>query len=544
MSYYFYYPHILILFLASVSAFLMASILFRKKQIPAAVYLGMVFISIGIWLFAGVFEAAGSTQNIKIFWTQVGYIGLMNIMPFLFVFVVKYFQKDQQFNSKTLYWIWLVPVLVLILVWTNGWHGWVWPAFSEISSDFNVMVYEHGFVFWIAIAYMNLLVFGSLIVLLREYFIYQHGPYRMQIIFMIVAILLPLIASLIYLVDMYPIAGLDWILLSMFLSTMLVAISVLRFGFIDILPIARDLLLENLDSGVLVVDQNKRIVDYNQRCADYLDVQSRDLFGVNICTFLSTYGFEPKNRFEHEYWREEIQIRKDHTRYLALVGRPIKRTSRTPLGWLLVLNDITFIKEKELQVQDTNRKLKLQLVETERLKNILEEQAVRDPLTNLYNRRFLEDSLEREIARAIRNIHFIALLMIDIDYFKAVNDQHGHNVGDQVLCVMAEVLTSCCRKEDVASRFGGEEFLLLIPNISPKAAGERAEEIRLTFIQRCQDLSEKIHVTVSIGISMYPQHADTALTLFRRADQALYAAKHAGRNQVCFASENGMDELI
>jgi diguanylate cyclase (GGDEF)-like protein len=108
---------------------------------------------------------------------------------------------------------------------------------------------------------------------------------------------------------------------------------------------------------------------------------------------------------------------------------------------------------------------------------------------------------------------------------------------------MAEVLTSCCRKEDVACRFGGEEFLLLIPNISVKAASARAEEIRSTFIQRCKDLSEQVNVTVSIGISMFPQHADTAKTLFRRADQALYLAKHAGRNQVCFASENGMDEL-
>ena len=115
-------------------------------------------------------------------------------------------------------------------------------------------------------------------------------------------------------------------------------------------------------------------------------------------------------------------------------------------------------------------------------------------------------------------------------------------MGDQVLCVMAEVLTSCCRKEDVACRFGGEEFLLLIPNISVKAAKVRAEEIRLSFIQRCHDLSEKVNVTVSIGISMYPQHADTSLKLFRRADQALYAAKHAGRNQVCLASEKGMDD--
>jgi diguanylate cyclase (GGDEF)-like protein len=543
MRYYFYYPHILILFLASLSAFLMAGILFRKKQIPAAVYLGMVFISIGIWLFAGVFETAGLTQKIKIFWTQVGYIGLLNIMPFLFVFVMKYFQKDQQLHPKTLYWVWLVPVLVLILVWTNAWHGWVWTAFSEISSDFNIMIYEHGFVFWIAIFYMYTLVFGSLIVLLREYYVYQHKPYRTQIILMIAAILLPLIASLVYLVDMYPIAGLDWILLSMFLSTMLVAVSVLWFGFIDLLPIARDILVENLESGVLVVDQYKRIVDHNQRFVDYLNVETQGLFGLDVCAFLSSFGLEPKQRFEQKFWREEIQIHNDQTRYLELVGRPIKRTSQTPQGWLLVFNDITSIKEKELEVQETNRKLMVQLAETERLKDILEEQAVRDSLTNLYNRRFLEDTLEREIARAIRNIHFIALLMLDIDYFKMVNDQHGHDVGDQVLCVMAEVLTSCCRKEDVACRFGGEEFLLLIPNISVKAASARAEEIRSTFIQRCKDLSEQVNVTVSIGISMFPQHADTAKTLFRRADQALYLAKHAGRNQVCFASENGMDEL-
>lgn len=542
MNYDFNYLHTMILFLASLAAFLMVGILFGKKQIPAAKFLGLVFISVGIWLFAGVFEAAAMTQKAKIFWAQAGYVGLVNIMPFLLVFVLKYFQKDERFNSKRLLWLWLVPVLVLIAVWTNAWHGWMWSGFSEISSDFNIMFYEHGFVFWAATAYMYFLVFVNLIVLLREYFMYQHSPYRIQVILMIVAILLPLIASLIYLVDMYPIVGIDWILLSMFFSTMLVAVSVLRFGFIDLLPIARDILVENLDSGVLVVDQYKRIVDYNQRCAEYLDVQPANFFGRGICDFLSVYGVDPKQRFEEGAWREEIRVTNGKMRYLELVGRPIKRSSETPHGWLLVFSDITTVKQKELEVQETNRKLISQLAETERLKNILEEQAVRDSLTNLYNRRYLEDTLEREISRAIRNIHFIALLMLDIDYFKSVNDQHGHDVGDQVLCVMAEVLTSCCRKEDVACRFGGEEFLLLIPNISVRAAKERAEEIRLLFIQRCHDLSEKVNVTVSIGISMYPQHADTSLMLFRRADQALYAAKHAGRNQVCFSSENGMDD--
>ncbi len=542
MNYNFLYPHIVILLFASLAAFLMAGTIFRKKQIPATFCLGMVFISIGVWLFAGVFEAAATRPMLKILWTQIGYFGLVNIMPFIFVFVLKYFQNDQRFNAKQLIWLWLVPLLVLIAAWTNAWHGWVWSGFSEISSDYNIMFYEHGFLFWVGTAYMYFLVFASLVVLLREYFIYKHSPYRMQIVLMIIAILLPLVASLIYLVDMYPIIGLDWILLSMFFSTMLVAISVLRFGFMDLLPIARDVLVENLDSGVLVVDQYKRIVDYNQRCADYLQTPAEGFFGKEICAFLASYGFRPKHRMEEGYWREEFYLNREPVRYLEVVCRPIKRASKTPQGWLLVLNDITTVKLKEAEVQETNRKLIVQLAETERLKSILEEQAVRDALTNLYNRRYLEDTLEREIARAIRNMHFIALLMLDIDYFKLVNDQYGHDVGDQVLCVMAEVLTTCCRKEDVACRFGGEEFLLLIPNISVRAAKERAEEIRLSFIRRCQDLSQQVHVTVSIGVSMYPQHADTARLLFRRADQALYAAKHAGRNQVSFASEGGMDE--
>ncbi|MDP1647513.1 MAG: diguanylate cyclase [Rubrivivax sp.] len=178
-----------------------------------------------------------------------------------------------------------------------------------------------------------------------------------------------------------------------------------------------------------------------------------------------------------------------------------------------------------------------------RLRESLRQQSIRDPLTNLYNRRFLEESVQRELARGRRQAAAacgtgVALLMVDVDHFKRINDQHGHDVGDEVLRQIAAVLQQCTRGSDVAARFGGEEFMLVLVDITPEQALARAEQLRL----RIQTLP--LHggngalggVTVSIGAAHAPADGDSFEALLRAADRALYEAKHGGRNRVVRAS--------
>jgi diguanylate cyclase (GGDEF)-like protein len=172
-----------------------------------------------------------------------------------------------------------------------------------------------------------------------------------------------------------------------------------------------------------------------------------------------------------------------------------------------------------------------------RLKETLRTQSIRDPLTGLFNRRYLEVSLERELQRSARRSQTLAVLMLDIDHFKRFNDSHGHEAGDALLAQFAEVLQRAARSEDIACRYGGEEFTVILLEADAATAQRRAETIRqatadMSVTYRQQQLP---HVTVSIGVAVYPRDAQTPAELLRRADAALYLAKKAGRNRVATA---------
>jgi len=176
-----------------------------------------------------------------------------------------------------------------------------------------------------------------------------------------------------------------------------------------------------------------------------------------------------------------------------------------------------------------------------RLQETLRSRSERDPLTDLYNRRHLELSVERELARAIRHGNSLTFIMLDVDHFKVFNDTHGHDAGDAVLRDVAHVLKRHTRTEDIACRYGGEEFLMVLPGCPLQDAYQKAEAIREAIAQlRVSAVGAgQSRVTASIGIACYPQHGERLEELIRVADAALYRAKAAGRNRVVATSAPG-----
>lgn len=174
----------------------------------------------------------------------------------------------------------------------------------------------------------------------------------------------------------------------------------------------------------------------------------------------------------------------------------------------------------------------------------MREQAVRDSLTGLFNRRYLEETLAREIARARREGSTVGILMLDIDRFKRVNDTYGHPAGDAVLRALGQLLADHVRDEDIPCRYGGEEFVVVLPDVPRAITRKRAEQIRQAF----QDLRmtvegpagpTEISATLSVGGAVYPQDGENGNMVLSRADQALYQAKAAGRNRVILFQEAG-----
>ena len=171
------------------------------------------------------------------------------------------------------------------------------------------------------------------------------------------------------------------------------------------------------------------------------------------------------------------------------------------------------------------------------LRTKLENQSIRDSLTGLFNRHFMQIALERELSLAFRRQNTLAVMMLDVDHFKRFNDRFGHAAGDAVLKSVATVFQTSIRAEDIACRYGGEEFSIILPDISPAGAHERAELIRLAVAALHWGTdSAPGEVTISIGIAMYPKDGTDAEHLLRIADQALYQAKHAGRNRVILST--------
>jgi diguanylate cyclase (GGDEF)-like protein/PAS domain S-box-containing protein len=196
------------------------------------------------------------------------------------------------------------------------------------------------------------------------------------------------------------------------------------------------------------------------------------------------------------------------------------------LAPILLVLDITERMRAERQVQA--------------LQAQLSEQAIRDPLTDLYNRRYLEEAFARELARAERSAQPVSVVMADLDHFKSVNDSLGHQAGDEVLVLFGDLLRRHARGSDLPCRWGGEEFVLILLDMTHASACERAENLRSALADSnltCE--GAVIRVTASFGVATFPRHGGTSDELIAAADGALFAAKHAGRNQVKSCEDRG-----
>ena len=163
----------------------------------------------------------------------------------------------------------------------------------------------------------------------------------------------------------------------------------------------------------------------------------------------------------------------------------------------------------------------------------LHEDSIRDPLTKLYNRRFMNESLHRELLRARRAQAPLSLIILDIDHFKRINDEYGHDIGDEVLVTVAQKLTHSVREEDYVYRYGGEEFVVVLPGANLDVARERAQQAcRNIRALRVDTEKGSLHMTISAGVATFPEHGDSQEDLLVQADKALYLAKQSGRDRI------------
>ena len=294
----------------------------------------------------------------------------------------------------------------------------------------------------------------------------------------------------------------------------------------------------------IIVRMEDRIVLVNQAFADMIGYTIVELIGQTMEQTLQWVHPEDRDIYFKRY-QDRLDGKKISTRYAyrlihkqghilwvdAATNTIVYEGKQAQLGMYL---DISEQKQIEKALLESQRKLQSQLEEIQVLQEQLREQAIRDPLTGLFNRRYMEETLQREIAQAKRSQTPIAIVMLDLDHFKIYNDAHGHQNGDLVLQELGGLLEKYFRSGDIACRYGGEEFLVIMPGTNLKDACQRADEVRSLFgkIMFHPGGEKWSNVTLSAGVSIYPDHGLDIDVIINCADQALYEAKNNGRNRV------------
>ncbi|MEZ0231357.1 MAG: diguanylate cyclase [Methylophilaceae bacterium] len=305
-------------------------------------------------------------------------------------------------------------------------------------------------------------------------------------------------------------------------------------------------LIESARSVILHMSPDGHLLFVNKYAEEFFGYGPGELIGQHV---VGTIVPETESMTNRDLRQMIIDIFQDTQNYRININENmLKNGRRVWIAWsngaiydnqgrlveiCSVGNDVTDHRQAKLELEATHQQLQLQYQEIHALQDKLREQATRDPLTNLFNRRYLEETLLRELARCLREKIPLAIVMIDIDFFKQINDSYGHEAGDLILQQAATLLQHNTRNEDVVCRYGGEEFIAVLPGASIEKAQERAEFWRVAFEKLIFTSKGITHgATLSCGVSAYPQHTDDPDELIKLADDALYYAKSHGRNQV------------
>ena len=252
----------------------------------------------------------------------------------------------------------------------------------------------------------------------------------------------------------------------------------------------------------------------------------RGWMGVPLMFGNECIGMVTLDTFEVDFYTE------DHAETALAFAAQAAIALQNARSFEMAHSEVEERRRAEDELRAANENLKVRMTEIESLQNDLREQAIRDALTALFNRRYLIEALPGAIARCERDNVPLTVAMLDVDQFKAVNDSLGHDVGDQVLRAVADYLASNTRDGDVACRYGGEEFVVLLPGTSFETALQRAEQWRAEIAALVVPSIERPSVTVSIGVAAHPDHTRNGEALVRLADAAMYEAKSSGRNRV------------
>ena len=396
-----FHPNLIYFFLSGLLSLFAAWIAFRRTA-PGSSTLGWLLVSMTLWVAGDAVSWMQRSLEAKILWLDIMMIGVVSAPPLFLLFTVKFTQNDALLTSRRLALFLIHPLLTLVLQWTNQFHHLVLSTAEIVERNgFLGIDLTRGPWYYISIVYLYALNTLGIFILLRSSF-RSSSLYRTQIRLILIGSLIPLVFSLYGQLNFEAINGFDLSPISYGISGLIFLFATLRTKFMDLIPVARNHLVETMQDGVLVLDWQDRVVDINPAMEKFLVGEPDTFIGKHAAEILGHWIEKVEPLLKGLASQTEIRVPNDPSRFLDLRATPLHDREHRLSGRMLVFREITERKDVEYKLRNANSRMQSQLIEIGILQSQLREQAIRDPLTNLFNRRYLEETLDRELARAAR----------------------------------------------------------------------------------------------------------------------------------------------
>ena len=469
-----------------------------KRRAQGAVTFLLLTVASFVWVSLQALSALLVSEEAKILWSKIQYFGIVAAPALALVFAIDFNGLLLRHRRALFAFLALEPILVLVALFTNDFHGLFW---SELESIVGVplKVLAYGPLFRIHTFYSYIVVLVSCAIAFWS-FAQTPGWWRPSAL-VAVAPLTVLFFNLLHLTGNSPFWGLDPSPIGISIGMAFVAFAVFRYRAFDLAPITRGEIYDRIDSAIVTVEANDRVVDANRAAREVFEMGDERIFGTSLEDVLPPGLMAELDRANRRGSDTELSVTAVGDRYLEGAIQKLDRRQGNRGGRVLIFRDVTERHRAELALVEAQSQLAAANRELQSLANT-------DALTGLANRRSLMPRLNSELEEAERSGKALGLLMIDIDHFKAVNDRHGHSAGDRVLQTVARTVAQSSRESDLAARFGGEEFVVLMPATTAGELSEAADRIRQTVErERTETDSESreetsLQVTISVGAAL------------------------------------------
>nr|WP_245349954.1 diguanylate cyclase [Cytobacillus eiseniae] len=491
-----------------LNLYLCIHVFINRHRYKTIAYIFIFYTSfIAIYCFASALGLTGTTLEQIKFWTIIQYIGMPISSPLGLLFIMQYLGK--KLTKIRIIAILAIPVISFVMVATNDLHHLHYKVF-QIDPVLGAPYIYQEIGIWYAIH--GVYTFGCMFVaflLVLSRWRETAKIYRVQLVALLLGQLIPMLTAFLYLIGVTP-KGIDPVPMVLWSASLLYLWAINSSRMFTIMPIAKDAIFNSINDGVIVLDESHQLIEFNQACQRLFPKLNKSALGIGFNqVYFEISGESVPFNLEDSIGTQEIQLGDNREKRIYQVRTSLLQDRK---GLLIIFTNITEI--KTLQVK-------------------LEQQAYSDELTQIFNRRAFFEKCNAEFAAANKESSPYTVVLMDIDYFKKVNDTYGHPVGDQLLIHIAKLCQSQMNKEMLFARYGGEEFVVALKGRTASESKKIANQLRKIIESRPLPTPEgDISVTLSCGVAEATEKDETLYQLLNKADKALYEAKGEGRNQV------------